>query len=146
MTSKGGAAGSASERVLSLARRERKRMTAPSELSGWSIFFKLCFELEGKEARVSFAFRRVESVHSKSLFFSVTDVPAHVTFLWRHGALSPASLIISCRGPLYPRNGKRPHAIQGTCDDTSAGPHEDPLAASSGRPSHESVTGRGPEV
>ena len=30
---------------------------------------------------------------------------------------------------------KQPHAIQGTCDDTSAGPHEDPLTASSGRPS-----------
>ena len=34
MTSKGGAAGSASERVLFLARRGRKRMTCPSELRG----------------------------------------------------------------------------------------------------------------
>ena len=49
-----------------------------------------------------------------------------------------------CPGPLYPRYGKRPLAIQRTCD-TSAGPHEDPLTASSGRPS-ERVTGRGPGV
>ena len=46
-------------------------------------------------------------------------------------------------GPLCPSNGKRPHTIQGTCDDTSAGPHEDPLTASSGRPSDERATGRG---
>ena len=45
-----------------------------------------------------------------------------------------------------PRNGKRPHTIQGTCDDISTGPHEDPLTASSGRPSDERVTGRGPGV
>ena len=30
------------------------------------------------------AFRRVELVVSKSLLFSVTDVPALLTFLWRH--------------------------------------------------------------
>ena len=42
MTSKGGAAGSASERVLFffLARRGRKRMTCPSELRGLSFSFK----------------------------------------------------------------------------------------------------------
>ena len=39
-TSKGGAAGSASERVLFLARRRRKRMTCPSELRGQSFSFK----------------------------------------------------------------------------------------------------------
>ena len=44
-------------------------------------------------------------------------------------------------GPLYPRNGKRPHTIQGTCIDTRTGLHEDPLTASSGRPSDERVTG-----
>ena len=47
MTSKGGAAGSASERVLFLARRGRKRMTCPSNLfqvnsvkvkGGWTAF------------------------------------------------------------------------------------------------------------
>ena len=38
-----------------------------------------------------------------------------------------------CPGPLYPTMGLRPHAIQGTCDDTSAGRHEDPLTASSRR-------------
>ena len=38
-------------------------------------------------------------------------------------------------GHLYPRNGKRPHAVQGTCATTQrAGPHEDPLTASSGGP------------
>ena len=37
--------------------------------------------------------------------------------------------------PCTPRSGTRPHTFQGTCDDTSAGPHEDPLTASSGRPS-----------
>ena len=41
MTSKRGTAGSASERVLSLARRGRKRMTGPSELSGWSISYNI---------------------------------------------------------------------------------------------------------
>ena len=51
-----------------------------------------------------------------------------------------------CHSPLYHRNGKRPRAIQKTWDDTSAGPHEDPLTASSGRPSDERVTGRGPGV
>ena len=35
-------------------------------------------------------------------------------------------------GPLHTRNGKRPHAIQRTCDDTCTGPHEDTLTASSG--------------
>ena len=40
MTSKGGAAGSASERVLFLVRRGRKRMTCPSELRGLSFSFK----------------------------------------------------------------------------------------------------------
>ena len=48
-----------------------------------------------------------------------------------------------CPGPLYTRSGKRPRTIQGTCDDTPARPHEDPLTASSGRPSDEGVTGRG---
>ena len=43
-------------------------------------------------------------------------------------------------GHLYPRNGKRPDTIQGTCDDTASWPHEDPLTASSGRPSDEWVT------
>ena len=41
---------------------------------------------------------------------------------------------------------QRPCTIQGTCDDTSTGPHEDPLTVSSGRPSDERVTGRGPGV
>ena len=49
-------------------------------------------------------------------------------------------------GPLYPRNGKRPPTIQRACDDTSTGPHEDPLTASSGRPSDEGVTGHSPGV
>ena len=79
MTSKGGAAGSASERVLSWARRGRKRTTCPSEQSGWSISFEFCFELEGnggtcllcKNLRLR-AFRRVESVLSKSLIISKT--------------------------------------------------------------------------
>ena len=39
-----------------------------------------------------------------------------------------------CPGPLYPRSGKRPPAIQRTCDDTSAGRHKDPPTASTGRP------------
>ena len=38
-------------------------------------------------------FRRVEIVLSETvLFFQATDAPAPVTFLWRHGASSPASL------------------------------------------------------
>ena len=45
-----------------------------------------------------------------------------------------------CPSPLYTRNGKRPPTIQRTCDDTPAGPHKDPLTASSGRPSDERVT------
>ena len=32
--------------------------------------------------------------------------------------------------PRSPRNGKQPPTVQRTCDDTSAGPHEDPLTAS----------------
>ena len=48
--------------------------------------------------------------------------------------------------PLCPRNGKRPRTVQGTCDDTSTGPHEDPLTASSGRPSDEGATGHSPGV
>ena len=40
-------------------------------------------------------------------------------------------------GPLCPRNGRRPHTIQRARDDTSTGPHEDPLTASSGWPSDE---------
>ena len=38
------------------------------------------------------AFRRVEIVLSETVFhFQATDALAHVTFLWRHGASSPAS-------------------------------------------------------
>ena len=48
--------------------------------------------------------------------------------------------------PLCPRKGKRPPTIQKACDDTSAGPQKDPLTASSGRPSDERATGRGPRV
>ena len=34
-----------------------------------------------------------------------------------------------CPGLLYTHSGKRPRTIQGTCDDTPARPHEDPLTA-----------------
>ena len=135
MTSKGGAAGSASERVVSLARSGTKRMTCPSELSGWSISFKFCFELEGKGGTCLLcknlrlrAFRRVEIVLSKSLLFSVTDVPAHVTFLWRHGASLPASSIVSktklpkvlpccCGGMLPGRSTKEKGGEEGAVDE-----------------------------
>ena len=43
-------------------------------------------------------------------------------------------------GLLCPRNGKRPHTNQGTCD---AGPHEVLLTASSGRPSEDGTKSRG---
>ena len=46
----------------------------------------------------------------------------------------------------YPRNGVPPPAIQRACGDTLTGPHEDPLAASSGRPPDEGVTGHSPGV
>ena len=54
MTSKGGAAGSASERVLFLAGRGRKRMTCLSALS-WLVNFLQILCRVRKEARVSFA-------------------------------------------------------------------------------------------
>ena len=40
--------------------------------------------------------------------FSATDVPAHVTFLWRHGASSPASSIISKTNNKQPQQPQRP--------------------------------------
>ena len=63
MTSKGGAAGSASERFLILARRGRKRMT---ELSGWSISFKF---VSGKQCEGERRLDRLSSVldHSRKV-------------------------------------------------------------------------------
>ena len=53
MTSKGGVAGSASECVVSLARSGTKRMTCPSELSGWSISLQILFRVRREGRHVS---------------------------------------------------------------------------------------------
>ena len=61
MTSKGGAAGSASERVLFLA--GRKRLTCPSELRGQSFSFKF---VSGQQCEGERRLDRLSSVFGHS--------------------------------------------------------------------------------
>ena len=44
-------------------------------------------------------------------------------------------------GPLYPRNGRRPHAVQGTCDDTASWPPQRPADGQQRAALRERVTG-----
>ena len=44
-------------------------------------------------------------------------------------------------GPLYPRNGRRPHTIQGTCDDTASWPPRRPADGQQRAALRERVTG-----
>ena len=68
MTSKRGAAGSASERVLFLERRGRQRMTCPSELRGQSFSCKF---VSGKQCEGERRLDRLSSVfgHSRKVGF-----------------------------------------------------------------------------
>ena len=63
MTSKGGAAGSASERVLFLGEKGRKRMTCPSELREQSFSFKFA---SGKKCEDETRLDRLSSVFGHS--------------------------------------------------------------------------------
>ena len=69
-------------------------------LTVWATVFRVnclkgeetCFLCRNLRLRL---FRRVEIVLGETLFFQATDALAYVTFLWRHGASSPASLNIA---------------------------------------------------